>query len=166
MPHWMVHALALLILGAAAPLAAQQPGPAATPAPARPSADELSHRVRERFAERVQQQLDLTPDQMTRLRATAGTFATERRDLEAHQRELRDALAGQLRPGVAASQDSVARLTDSLLALRVRYTESFRAEQGEMAAFLDPVQRARLLVMRERLLDRAREFRHRRRMDR
>jgi hypothetical protein len=28
------------------------------------------------------------------------------------------------------------------------------------------VQRARLLVMRERLLDRAREFRHRRRMDR
>jgi hypothetical protein len=122
--------------------------------------------VRERFAERVQQELDLNPDQMTRLRATAGTFAAQRRQLESRQRVLRDALAGQLRPGVAASQDSVARLTDSLLALRVRYVESLRTEQGEMAAYLDPVQRARLLVMRERLFDRAREFRHRRRMDR
>jgi hypothetical protein len=126
----------------------------------------LRERVRERFAQRVQQELDLTPDQMGRLRTTAGTYAGERRDLEQRQRTLRDALARQLRPGAAASQDSVARLTDSLLALRLRYVESLRAEQGEMAGYLDPVQRARLLVMRERLLDRAREFRHRHRMDR
>jgi Spy/CpxP family protein refolding chaperone len=159
-----IRAFALLMLAGAAPLTAQAPSPA--PTPAHPRAEELRHRVRERFTERVQQELDLTPNQMTRLRATAGTFATERRDLEGRQRVLRDAPATQLRPGVAASQDSVARLTDSLLALRLRYVESLRAEQGEMAGYLDPVQRARLLVMRERLLDRAREFRHRHRMDR
>lgn len=159
-----IRAFALLVLAGTAPLTAQEASPA--PTPAHPRAEELRHRVRERFTERVQQELDLTPDQMSRLRATAGTFATERRDLEGRQRVLRDALAGQLRPGVAASQDSVARLTDSLLALRLRYVESLRAEQGEMAGYLDPVQRARLLVMRERLLDRAREFRHRHRMDR
>jgi hypothetical protein len=163
MRHRMMRAFALLVL-VSAPLTAQEPGPG--PAPSHPRAEELRRRVRERFAERVQQELDLTPAQMTRLRATAGTYATERRELEGRQRVLRDALAGQLRPGVAASQDSVARLTDSLLALRLRYVESLRAEQGEMAAYLDPVQRARLLVMRERLLDRARDFRHRRRMDR
>jgi len=155
---WVV---ALLTL-AAASLAAQQPGPGS----GRPRAEELRRRVQERFTERVRQELDLTDDQMTRLRATAGTFAEERRNLETRQRVLRDALAGQIRPGVAASGDSVARLTDSLLALRVQYMESFRAEQSEMAAYLDPVQRARLLVMRERLLQRAREFRQRRHMDR
>jgi hypothetical protein len=165
MRHGMIWATALLTLGAVLPLAAQQSSPDSTPA-ATPRADELRRRVRERFAERVQQELDLNPDQMTRLRATAGTFGTERRQLESRQAQLRKALATELRPGVAASKDSVARLTDSLLALRVRYVESFRTEQAQMAAYLDPVQRARLLVMRERLLDRAREFRHRRRMDR
>jgi hypothetical protein len=160
----MIWAIALLTLGMVLPLAAQQSSPDSTPAA--PRADELRRRVRERFAERVQQELDLNPDQMTRLRATAGTFGTERRQLESRQAQLRKALAAQLRPGIAASGDSVAWLTDSLLALRVRYVESFRAEQAQMAAYLDPVQRARLLVMRERLLDRAREFRHRRRMDR
>jgi len=138
------------------------------PAPPRgtPRAEALRERVRERFAQRVQQELHLTPEQMDRLRATAATYGGERRDLELRQRTMRDALARQLRPGAAAAQDSVARLTDSLLALRVRYAESFQAEQAELARYLDPVQRARLWVMRERLLVRARELRHRRHMDR
>jgi hypothetical protein len=118
--------------------------------------------VRERFAERIQQDLNLTSDQMRRLRVTAGTFGGRRRDMEARQRALRDALAGQLRPGIAASPDSVARLTDELMALRVRYAESFREEQAELAQYLDPVQRARLTVLRDRLVQRARDFRHRR----
>jgi hypothetical protein len=164
MRHRMISAILLLALGAAGSTAAQEQASAPPPAGAR--ADMLRQRVRERFAQRVQQELGLDQDQMARLRATAGSFGTERRELERRQRSLRDALAGQLRPGVGASQDSVARLTDSLLALRVRYVESFRTEQSQMAAYLDPVQRARLLVMRERLLDRARELRHRRHMDR
>jgi hypothetical protein len=82
--------------------------------------------------------------------------------MEARQRVLRDALAGQLRPGIAASPDSVARLTDELMALRVRYAESFRDEQAELAEYLDPVQRARLTILRDRLVQRAQDFRHRR----
>lgn len=57
------------------------------------------------------------------------------------------------------------------MALRVRYAESFRQEQAELSKYLDPVQRARLTLLRERLVSRAREFRGRRpllqrRMDR
>jgi hypothetical protein len=37
-----------------------------------------------------------------------------------------------------------------------------RCGQAELARFLDPVQRARILVLRERLLERGREFRGRR----
>ena len=162
MRHLTRWAVCCLALAVPPRLAAQEPeAPGGTP-----RAEALRERVRERFAQRVQQELDLTPEQMDRLRATAATYAGERRDLELHQRTMRDALARQLRPGAAAAQDSVARLTDSLLALRVRYAESFQAEQAELARYLDPVQRARLWVMRERLLVRARELRHRRYMDR
>jgi hypothetical protein len=63
---------------------------------------------------------------------------------------------------VGASRDSVARLTDELVDLRVRYAESFREEQAELARYLDPVQRARIMVLRERLVERGREFRGRR----
>jgi LTXXQ motif family protein len=113
-------------------------------------------------AQRIQQDLKLSPDQMQRLRATVGTYAGRRRELEARQRDLRRALGGELRPGIAATPDSIARLTDELLDVRVRYAESFREEQRELARYLDPVQRAKLMVLRDRLTNRAQEFRRRR----
>ncbi|HET8835290.1 MAG TPA: hypothetical protein VFN08_11200 [Gemmatimonadales bacterium] len=149
-------ALAVALVGVAAPVQAQEPGPA------RPRVEELRRRVRERVAQRIQQDLNLSPDQMQRLRATVGTYAGRRRDLEARQRELRRALGGQLRSGAAPAPDSVARLTDGLLDVRVRYAESFRDEQRELARYLDPVQRAKLMVLRDRLTNRAQEFRRRR----
>jgi hypothetical protein len=148
----LIGALTLLMALAAAPLLAQEPGAG------RPRLEELRRRVRERFAERVQQDLNLTNDQMRQLRGTVGKFGGRRRDMESRQRTLREALAGQLGPGLAASPDSVARLTDELMGLRVGYAETFREEQAELARFLDPVQRARILVLRERLLERGREF--------
>jgi hypothetical protein len=148
--------LLITLAGVATPVQAQEPGPG------RPRLEELRRRVRERVAQRIQQDLKLTPDQMQRLRATVGTYAGRRRDLEARQRDLRQALGSELRPGIAATPDSVARFTDELLDLRVRYAESFRDEQRELARYLDPVQRAKLMLLRDRLTNRAREFRGRR----
>jgi hypothetical protein len=149
-------ALTMALAGAAAPVRAQEPGPG------RPRLEELRRRVRERVAQRIQQDLKLSPDQLHRVRATVGTYAGRRRDLEARQRDLRQALGDQLGPGIAATPDSVARLTDDLLDVRVRYAESFREEQRELARYLDPVQRAKLMLLRERLTNRAQEFRRRR----
>ena len=148
--------LAVALAGLAAPLHAQEPGPT------RPRLEELRRRVRERVAQRIRQDLNLTPDQMQQLRATVGTYAGRRRDLEARQRSLREALGGQLRPGLAATPDSVARLTDELMDVRVRYAESFRDEQRELSRYLDPVQRAKLMLLRDRLTNRVQEFRRRR----
>ena len=156
MRHRTCWVVGIVLLAAAAPVRAQEP------APAHPRLEELRRRVRERYAERVRQELDLTDDQMRRLRTTVGAYGARRRDMETRQRDLRSALVQQLRPGVAASRDSVARLTDELTSLRVRYAESFRAEQTEMAKYLDPVQRAKITLLRDRLLDRARELRRRR----
>lgn len=129
--------------------------------PPGPRAPALRRLIEERFAARIQEQLGLTDDQMTRLRATTTKFGAQRRELERRQVAFRRALAMQLRPGTAADKDSVARLTEGFVAGRVAYARTFEAELGELRAYLDPVQRAQLFVMRERLLRRAREFQER-----
>jgi hypothetical protein len=139
----------------AVPALAQQP-------PGRESRrEELRRRLEERFALRVQEELNLSTDQMSRLRATSREFAGRRREMEMQQRDLRRALADQMRPGIAADKDSVARLTDRLVDLRVDYARALKDEMSQLAKFLDPVQRAKLLVVRERLIERVRKFRER-----
>ena len=66
----------------------------------------------------------------------------------------------KLKDVLALGEDSVVmldRLTDELLDVKIRYAESYREESRDLAGFLDPVQRAQYFILRERLLDRARE---------
>ena len=152
----------ILVLAALLAIGAAGAAPAQTgdSAPRDPHA--LRQQIEERFAQRVQEQLGLTDQQTTRLRATSKEYGGRRLALEARERTLREALSGQLRPGVAADQDSVAGLTRDLVELRVSYAETWRDEMGELSRFLTPVQRAQLYVMRDRLLQRVQEIRDRR----
>lgn len=118
----------------------------------------LRQRFEERFGQQVKQQLGLTDQEAIKLRDVSRTWAERRRALEAEERGLKEALQGQLRPGIAANQDSVARLTQRLLDLKVTYAQTYRDELKDWA-FLTPVQRAQLVVMRERLLQALREAR-------
>jgi periplasmic protein CpxP/Spy len=125
-------------------------------------ADSLRQRIEERFASRVQSELGLTNEQTAKLQAASKTFGARRRDFRNREEGLREALSGQLRPGVAANQDSVAKLTDAMIELRVASAQAARDEMKELSKFLSPVQRARLYVMRERLYHRVRDAdRHR-----
>lgn len=141
----------LLAAGAAPPAMAQDSG-------YRPRHEELRQRIEERFTERAKEQLDLTDEQTNQLRETSRQFGGRRREIEARGRAIRDALGSQLRPGIAANRDSVAKLTDAAMQLRIAYAETFRDELRATAKFLDPVQRAQLFTMRERLLGHAREI--------
>jgi len=145
----------LLLLGlsltGAGSLAAQDPGDDTG------RAGELRRQIEDRFTARVQEELGLNDQQALKLRETVGVYFVKRRTLEAEERRLRQGLAAELRPGVAANKDNVARLTDQLLDNKVRYVETYRAEVKDLGAFLDPVQRAQFLIMRERLLDRVKE---------
>ena len=118
--------------------------------------DSLRHRIEERFSSRVQEQLGLTNEQTSKLRATSERFGTRRREFHSRHRQLREALSAQLRPGVAANQDSVAKLTDAMIELRISAAQATRDEMREVAKYLTPVQRARLFAMRDRLHDRMR----------
>ena len=151
------YGLSLLLL--LSPLAVGQAQRADTSAA---RADSLRHRIEERFASRAQEQLGLTNDQTTKLRATSRQFGARRGELRTQAQRLRQALAAQLQPGVAANQDSVAKLTDAMLELRMRETQMTRDEIREQSKYLNSVQRAQLYVMRERFAHRVKEVHGRR----
>ena len=119
----------------------------------------LLQRIQDRFSGQVKEELGLNDVQAARMKETTANWFIKRRELEGQERRLRQSLAGQLRPGVAASRDSVNKLVERLLALKVTYAESFREEDRELSAYLDPVQRGQYFVLRERLLDRVQEAR-------
>jgi len=120
-------------------------------------ADSLRHRIEERFASRAQEKLSLTDDQTAKLRATSRQFGVRRADIRGRGQRLRTALASQLQPGVAANQDSVAKLTDAMIDLRLTEAQLSRDEIKEQSKYLNPVQRAQLYVMRERFAHRVKE---------
>ena len=125
-------------------------------------ADSLRHQIEERFASRAQERLGLTNDQTAKLRATSRQFGARRGELRSRSHRLREALTRQLQPGVAANQDSVAKLTDAMIELRLAEAQLSRDEIKEQSKYLNSVQRAQLYVMRERFAHRVKEVHDRR----
>ena len=121
-------------------------------------AERLRQMVEQRFGERVREQLGLSDDQAMKVRAALAQLAVRRRGMERQERALRQALAFQLRPGVAADADSVARLVDALTNHRIAYAQTFRDEMRDLSAILNPVQRGQYLMMRDRLMQRVQEL--------
>jgi hypothetical protein len=147
----LMYSLALLLLPLAS-LAAQRADTAGSG-----RADSLRHRIEERFAARVQQELGLTNEQATKLRATSATYGARRREVRDRERQIKQALWQQLQPGVAANNDSVSRLTDAMIELKLTSAQAARDEMKELSRYLNPVQRARLYVMREQLYHRVKK---------
>ncbi len=123
----------------------------------------LRTQIEQRFSERVQQELKLTPDQATKLRASQERFGTRRRALMQQQMARRRALDEQMQPGVAANSDSVRKLMDGMRSARAEMIKIEQEEDQEMSGYLSPVQRARYQHMRERLMQRVGEMRQMRR---
>ncbi len=149
----------ILVLAALLAIGVAGAAPAQTDDSAPRDSRVLRQQIEERFAQRVQEQLGLSDEQTAKLRGTSKEYGSRRQALEGRERALRQALSGQLRPGVAANQDSVARLIRDLVDLRVSYAETWRDEMADLSRFLTPVQRAQLYVMRDRLLRRVQEIR-------
>jgi hypothetical protein len=143
---------------AAAPVAGQD----TATVPEGPRAERLRQLIEDRFAERLKVELGLTDEQVPKVHAILGSWAAKRRALEREDRALRQGLAAAMRPGVAAEERAVTRVTDRLLAARVEYVETFRGELAELASILSPVQRAQYVLLRDRLLQRVQEIRNQR----
>jgi hypothetical protein len=121
-------------------------------------ARQLRDRIEQRFSERVQQDLNLTSDQATKLRTTQELYSGRRRTLQQQQQERRRAIDDQMQPGVAANQDSLRKLLDAQRTGRAELSKIEQDEDREMAGYLTPVQRARYQQMRGRLMQRVVEM--------
>jgi len=124
-----------------------------------PRGPTLRRELEQRFAAQMREQLQLSGDQETKVRGIMSGYAEKRRGLENDERAMRQALNGQLRPGIAANPDSVAKLVDAISAARVSYAKLIQDEMRELGTVLDPVQRGQLFLMRDRLLQRVQEMR-------
>ena len=149
-----------VILGAllAAPAAAAAQD--SLPDPLR--AERLRQQIEQRFGERLKEELGLTEEQASKLQLSLAGFAAKRRGMEQDERRMRQALASQLRPGIAANADSVAKLVDALTSHRVAYAQTFKDEMRDLSTILNPVQRGQYMMLRDRLMQRAQEIRQNR----
>src|SRR3989442_7722171 len=126
----------------------------------------LRTQIESTFTRRVQEDLNLSQDQATKLRATQERFGTRRREVMQQQLERRRALESQMQPGIAANSDSVRKLMDGMQTGRAEMLKIEQDQDREMSGYLTPVQRARYQQMRERLMQRVGELRMERRAER
>jgi hypothetical protein len=155
----VVLSLAVLLVPA---LAAQQRD-SVRQRPDSAQAAQLRARIEDRFNQRVQENLNLSTDQTTKLKATQEKFSAQRQTLMQQQRARREALDNQMQPGVAANGDSVNKLLDGLQQGRAQMVKLEQDQDTEMAKYLTPVQRARYQQMREGIMRRVTEMRMERR---
>lgn len=139
----------LLLLAVAPALNAQAPRDTAGAGARR---DEFQRRMEAT----VKKDLNLTDDQAAKLHATHEKFMTQRRDLMKRSKDIRDALQGQLQPGVAANADSVKKLLDLRQQTMTSFLQLGRDMDRELASYLNPVQRARIELVHERMMARGR----------
>ena len=114
-------------------------------------AERLREQVVQRFLENYRVQAGLTDEQYGRVQTIVRGSFERRRAIQEEERGIVQALEGEMRPGVAANEDSVTALLDRLLQIQNKRVEQARAEQREFAQFLTPVQRAQFVLAFARL---------------
>lgn len=124
----------------------------------------LQQQVMERFVQNYQMQAGLTEDQARVFHETLGKSFEAHARLQQRERQAWQALEGQMRPGVAANNDSVLVLLDALVQVSAERVEQMRADQAAYAEFLNPVQRAQLTLAWRRLQNQIQRIRQGRQM--
>ncbi len=122
----------------------------------------LRRQIEQLFMQQARNQLGLSADQVARVQQVLGEYAGTRLQLDLTDRVLTSALRDQLRPGIAANGDSVARLVTALNANRVANAVSFQNEMIALSKVLTPVQLGQFQLLNDRLLERIRELQQQR----
>lgn len=122
----------------------------------------MEQRVRERVAQVVQTRLQLSDDQMRRLRDVNAKYEAKRRSLVADERDARVVLRTELQRGKAGDQNAISGAIDKMLKTQRARLDVAEQEQHDLAAFMTPSQRAGYLALQEQIRRRVDEIRRRR----
>jgi protein CpxP len=128
---------------------------------ASPRREALERQLNERTATMLRRRLGLNDSQMTRLQATNRQFEEQRRALFARERQTRVELRREIMLEERANQDRIAQLLDATLQLERQRLDLIQNEQRELAKFLTPIQRAKLLGFQAELRRRTQDMRRR-----
>lgn len=130
---------------------------------ARPDRDVLKKRFQERFGAVVKERLQLSDSQVVRLGETNRKFEEQRRTLIQQERDVRMSLRDELmaQNQAAGNQQRISDLLDRAIRVQRQRVELLESEQRELARFLNPTQRAKLLGMQEQIRRNAMEMRGR-----
>ncbi len=120
---------------------------------ARRDRDDLRRRFQERFGAMVKERLQLSDSQIVRLGETNRRFEEQRRLLIEQERDVRMALRDELLVADQSrvNQERVSSLLDRAIRVQRQRVELLESEQRELARFLNPTQRAKLLGMQEQI---------------
>jgi hypothetical protein len=154
-----VSILGIVVLGLAfaAPLTAQQGrGRQQRARPPSAAQSRQAEQLLNRFSRRAAEALQLNEETARGLTETMQRFRRERETLRVRQQSLRQELTLVVRRTLE-DEGRVAELLDELLELGVRSAELDVIEQRELSEFLSPIQRARLIYLRQRLAQQAME---------
>ena len=151
----IVAAVALTV-SAAAPALAQRRAPGRAQPQQRAK---LEQQFRQRGEEIVRRQLNLSDDQMRRLRDVNSRFDGQRRGLVQQERDARVALRNEIARGSSADQGRVSQLMAQVRDLQQQRFSLQQQELQQLSGFLTPVQQAQYEGLVTRLRERARQLR-------
>ena len=112
---------------------------------------ELQQQIVQRFMQNVRAQAGLSDDQFDRFGQVTRDSFGERAEIARRELSLWRALEGQMRPGVAAVPDSLTALMTRIIEAQEERAALTRVETGQFESFLDPVQRAEVMLAWRRL---------------
>ena len=150
--------LAVALLGNAMAAGAQK----APDSVSKRQAGQLEQRVRERIATVVQKRLQLTDDQMKRLRNVNSKYEAQRQKLVTDERDARIVVRSELQRGKQGDQARISDAVDRLFKTQRARIDLAEQEQKDLSGFMTASQRAGYLALQEQIRRRVDEMRQRR----
>lgn len=121
--------------------------------------DAMQQRFQERFADVVRDRVGLDHEQMGKLMELNRRFESRRRGIFEREREIRLGMRDELAEGSIPNDDRMGKLLDDQLRVQRERVDLMEAEQGELAKFLTPTQRARYFGIQEQMRRKVEELR-------
>jgi len=118
----------------------------------------LQRQVRQAFAKAVRRQLNLSDDQMRKLQSVDFKYERQRIALVRDERQARLGLRDAMDDSASINQAKVDGYLSQLVKSQRTRADLLESEQKELGGFLTPLQRAKYLVMKERLNHRMQEL--------
>jgi hypothetical protein len=125
-------------------------------------AGQLEQRVRERIATVVQKRLELTDDQMKRLRDVNSKYEAQRQKLVTDERDARIVVRSELKRGKQGDQARISDAVNRLFKTQRARIDLAEQEQRDLSGFMTASQRAGYLALQEQIRRRVDEMRQRR----